>query len=56
MYAEYKRDMSHNYLIHAWRKSGRHFFLSGEDADRKCSAFYSEMSYSGTGWKFPVLL
>lgn len=56
MYAEYKRDMSHNYLDPAWRKpvdtsSYQVRMLTGNAVPSilKCL-------YSGTGWKFPVLL
>lgn len=55
MFAEYKRDVSHNYLI-----------LHGDETinttsyrvriDRKYNVFYIKMPHAGTGWNMVLLL
>lgn len=56
MRAEYKRDMSHNYLILHGENPVDTSSYSGSDADGKCSTFYIEVQDPGIGWEVSVLL
>ena len=50
MRAEYKRDVSHNYLILQEEKAVRYLILSGTYAYRKCDSVHTEMSFAESGW------
>ena len=52
MFAEYKRDVSHNYLI----LLGDETINTGTDPDRKYNVFYIKMPHAGTGWNMALLL
>ena len=55
MFAEYKRDVSHNYLILHGDETINTTLIS-TDPDRKYNVFYIKMPHAGTGWNMALLL
>ena len=55
MYAEYKRDVSHNYLI-LREEEKVNTASSGTNADGKCDSLYIKVQIAGTGRESAVLL